>query len=359
MWWMAKRKPAKLGPAPQHFFEKQLAGDPPLSLETAQELCREAIHLIELHPWDRLSERHLLFFGTARSEPSVCSIMGANGEVFALAVYPGLEGYYSFQRVYDDPDYGLDDFLFEQRSIKIELVARSELTRQDRELLKAVRYPASLQVAPQFRAMRPAYYPWYISEPEGVILAAGAAAFNGVSSRPDAENLWDREDRYPLATHCADGSGYDLSFIKLPPEPARMPPSTPALDAERIAKISGKPRGPITVDMDTFHGVPIGGPNDRPSAARMGLAVDSTSAMILHLHVYEASLTAGEVLLETMLAAIEKCGKIPAAIRVQKAQHKTVLLAAAQALGCEIQLEHSLPALEHAKTALMETVFGR
>jgi hypothetical protein len=111
--------------------------------------------------------------------------------------------------------------------------------------------------------------------------------------------------------------------------------------------------------MDTFHGVPVGGPNDRPQAARMGLAVDSASAVILHLNVYEAHLTAGEVLLETLLGAIEKCGKIPAAIRVQKTQHKTVLLAAARTLGCEIRVNHSLPALEHAKTALMETVFGR
>jgi hypothetical protein len=44
---------------------------------------------------------------------------------------------------------------------------------------------------------------------------------------------------------------------------------------------------------------------------------------------------------------------------VQKTQHKTVLLAAARTLGCEIRVNHSLPALEHAKTALMETVFGR
>jgi hypothetical protein len=105
--------------------------------------------------------------------------------------------------------------------------------------------------------------------------------------------------------------------------------------------------------------VPIGGPNDRPAAARIGMAVDSTSAVIFHLHVYEAELPAGEVALDTLLAAVEKCGRIPARIRVQKARYEPMLRAAARALGCEIQVDDSMPALEHAKATLMETVFGR
>src|SRR6267378_8250285 len=82
----------------RRFFEKQLAGEQPLSFETAGQLYRLGTELLVVRPWDFLGDQDLILMQDVESgEICYCSIMGALGEVFSFQVYV-VAGRYRFFR---------------------------------------------------------------------------------------------------------------------------------------------------------------------------------------------------------------------------------------------------------------------
>src|SRR5882762_2045396 len=77
---------------PRRFFDKQLAGEQPLSFETAGQLFRLGMKLLAVQPWEFLEDQDLILMQDGESgEICYCSTMGALGEVFSLQVYTGTE----------------------------------------------------------------------------------------------------------------------------------------------------------------------------------------------------------------------------------------------------------------------------
>jgi uncharacterized protein DUF6930 len=356
---MAKRKPPKpAGPPPEHFFKKELAGETPLSLPTASGLCQAALELRKASPWESLEEDQLVF-ATWPGAPTTytCSILGTLGEVLALVVYPGAEGYHFFAEMHEDGAMDFDRFIYHADCLKMELVERSDLTRQDRELLTAAGFPSGGR-APQFRSQRPGYFPWYINQDEGDVLreCAGAflAAFNGSVLEP-----WDRPGYYPQAVRRAEG-GYDIELVPPPARPVRPTPQPPAVDPTRLASAAGKRKGAgLTLEIDCFAGPPIGRAHERPAVARVALAVDTATGMVVYNHVYEPAKSEGEVLIEVLLGAIETGRAAPSTVRIRTAAYKALLAPFAETLGFRAAVSADLPALDEAKDALLNNFLRR
>src|SRR4029077_14866519 len=79
---------------PRYFFERQLAGEQPLSFETAEELYRLAMNLLEVQPWEILDDQEfILMQETESGEICYCSVLGGLGMVFSIHVYVGADSY--------------------------------------------------------------------------------------------------------------------------------------------------------------------------------------------------------------------------------------------------------------------------
>jgi len=124
---------------PERFFEKELIGEEPASFATMQELYNLANDLGDRHPWVVLAEDQLVLVeGAASGELCICSVMGALGQVRALHVYIGPEGYRLFRRLHSGERMTPGEFFAAQRSVYVEFVRLGELTAADRVLLKAM-----------------------------------------------------------------------------------------------------------------------------------------------------------------------------------------------------------------------------
>ncbi|MGH9664097.1 MAG: DUF7309 domain-containing protein [Bryobacteraceae bacterium] len=365
---MPPKKPKKATPTrkPSHFFKKQLAGEQAPSLASMEDLLRLAGGFADLEPWKARSDADLVMVPALDNQLCFCSVMGALGEVFALQVYIGLEGYRFFQRVSSGLIRSSGDFFAGQRGVSVEFVQLKELTAPDRELLKALGHPLRRGTfAPLFRANRPGYHPWYITEAEANLLRcclqAEIALLDALSKQPDLP-LWDRENAFPAVRHIpvkGHPGRYEIRVEDVPPEP-KSSPVLPVLDERKLnATLARQLPMNGVFEIDRFYGnAVIGGPNQRKACMRVALVVDANSGLVFPPLVESPSLPVGDMLVKALYTAIEAAGATPAAVQVVNPEFKVLLAPFAAALGFRVELADSLPALEPARQSLLSFIGG-
>src|ERR1700730_17668076 len=123
---------------PRRFFEKQLAGEQPLSFETAGQLYRLGTELLAVQPWDFLGDQDLILMQDGEAgEICYCSIMRALGEVFSFQAYIGAGSVGFFQSHAARGPCRAGEFFASIRGVSVDLVTGTEQTPRDRELLEA------------------------------------------------------------------------------------------------------------------------------------------------------------------------------------------------------------------------------
>jgi hypothetical protein len=351
---MAKKPPLP-GASPSHFFAREVAPEPALTLETAQRLGSLAADFAAHAPWKFLYDSNLVFADApGLAEPHACSVMGALGEVFALAVYPGSEGYRFFRTIQEGD---ISTFLGEQRSLIAEYVTARELTGRDRELLAAVNYARRRGGrAPQFRSRRPGYHGWYVNEPEGQTLAeclSAMAAFLRLVDQNPRPDLWAREGVYPLMRRTSQAD-YQLEMADAPALVVQLP-KLPKLDERRLQAILHRnlPSGGA-LQVDHFYApAQVGGSGERKSYMRVALAIDAKNAFAYPPVLESPEANTGDMLASVVLGAIESSKALPCHVEVRSTEFKTILEPLAQALGFPVRSTDRLPALEFARQELL------
>ena len=138
-----------------------------------------ASKLYGLRPWRLLDEDNLIVVRDSVSgELCYCSVMGMLGEVYSIYAYIGAEGLRQFRKVEAKEIADAGEFLASMHCVYVEFVPRAEMERQDRELLAALSHPQGRGLAsPIFRAIRPGFHPWFVTEEEARMLAEIASAW--------------------------------------------------------------------------------------------------------------------------------------------------------------------------------------
>jgi hypothetical protein len=253
-----------------------------------------------------------------------------------------------------------------QNNVSVEFVRRKELTIPDRELLAALGHPLGRGTAsPQFRATRPGYHPWYVTEPEARLLLECLWGVTAVADhlKKNGAPLWDEDGVYPLV-ELLDGNAEQARPYRIrltrPAEPPETLPEMPVLDAARISRILSKgPPMKGAVELDHFYtGARIGEPNERKSSLRMALAVDSESAIVYPPRIEAPSANTGAMLVDVLLRAIEATGAVPVTVHVRNREYKTLLGPLAKELGTRLKVSQDLRALDFAKMNVLEAIGG-
>jgi hypothetical protein len=338
-------------------FEKELQGEEPPSLDTARDLCQAADRFYRRRLWDRLREDQLVFLRRGGAdEPLFCGLTGALGEVFSLTAYLGAESYEFFQKLHHGAIHSVGEFYSEQRSIGVYFVARSELTRPDREFLRAAGHGTGKgERVPQFRAIRPGYHAWYVTEAEARILVECLTAmtwFSDFLSAGSGEDYWEQHGTFPLLTPAGDG--YAVSRTKAPEGTVELP-ALPAVDRKRVQSILGRrlPRRGI-LQVDHFYGGGmIGKKDERKFCIRLALAIDGETAFAYPPQVADPQAALGDLLSNVVLDAIEAGGALPRQVQVRDSRYRILLKPLADCLSIEVVTVPGLPALDFAKGELL------
>ncbi|MGH9793198.1 MAG: DUF7309 domain-containing protein [Candidatus Acidiferrales bacterium] len=348
------------------FFVKELADEAAPRRETMERLCELAAQLFLRRPWDVLNESELVLVKDPVSAAMChCSVMGQAGQVFALHAYVGEESFRLFRKLEAGKPVTMGEFLASQRSVSVEFVRIAELTAADRQVFRGLDLALKRgALVPVFRAIRPGYHPWYVTEEEALALAECQRAVITICDLVAANSgasYWSSPDTYPVLSR-VDGAGSQPEFrieatqVKSSPAP---PLECPAVDESRLQKIrEGQyPRRAVVLEVDHFHGAGmIGDRNQRKACFRMALAVDAQTAFAYPPELSLPSASTGEALANVVLNAIESGRMLPREIRVGNAAYMPVLDPIARALGVSVRVHKSLRALEFTKKHLLEAM---
>jgi hypothetical protein len=343
------------------FFEDQLRGEEGLTMATAKLLfdLAEEVHIVK--PWRLMSDTDLVLVKDPESgQKCYCSVLGALGEVLAIHAYRGTESFLLFKKIASGAPLTVGAFFGTQHSVTLELVPVGELTALDRELARTFGHSLKKGTfAPQFRAGRPGYQPWYPTEAEGKVLATcvnSVLAFcEDMTIAPDV-HYWKHENVYPEVFWKKNNYfRVENTHVRITPPPIAQPPK---LDDERLAKLikGDYPlRGIIEVD-EFYSGVPVGRKNERKACLRVVMGVDAENQFLHMVHAFGPDNAVSEVLMEGVLQTIERGKFVPAEVHVNAESKQQILSGLQQRLGFELLVASELPALEFAKNELLRTL---
>ena len=104
-----------------------------------EELYRAALEFYDAQPWEAIPDSSVFGLCLYRSDiPFFCSVLGNEGLVRGLSVYPGLRGWRSLQRIFGASEKASwdEEMLYEQNCINLIFGKREKLLPRELDFLK-------------------------------------------------------------------------------------------------------------------------------------------------------------------------------------------------------------------------------
>ncbi len=363
---MARRRVETSLEPPDHCFAKELAGEALPSFSSLRALYDLATELFRLRPWEILGESELILVRAgAGGEMCYCSVMGAAGEVYSMHAYIGTEGFRLFHEIRAEEIAEPSEFIARQHGVSVEFVPKNELDRQDRELLSWLGHPKGKGIAsPIFRAMRPGFFPWFVSAEEAQTLAECIGAVIAVCSeiqREERKRFWERADTYPLVSKVeGEESNCRIELVKaIRPEKAEAPPVR--LNEERLAPLRNHdyPMRGVTELDHIASGTRVGKAHERNTLACFALAVDGATGIVYAPETTDSTVPAAEALANAFLKSVQATRCIPKEVRVRTKALMDSLTPLMSSLGVVVKVSRKLPAADEARSHLLQFLGGR
>ncbi|MCR2822375.1 plasmid pRiA4b ORF-3 family protein [Lederbergia panacisoli] len=253
------------------------------------ELLEKAKEFNKAKPWEWFDDDEVfVVIDPMTGENLICSILGALGEEYGMAVYIGNEGFQSLLKT-TEGHFNYFDILVTQRNLLVSFSNRDELEREDYQIIKdaGLTFRGKKQW-PMFRSFMPGMYPWLINEKEARLLMVAMEQALLLLREVEEENLFIpffQEGKHIIA-RIPEQSEWktelllleDLDIGTAPAED--LPLLVSELDVLRVSKYK-RFNNPIEIDFSRID-MPIqeesGG---RPYFPMMAVAIDQQSGLII------------------------------------------------------------------------------
>jgi len=328
-------------------------------------LYQAALEFKEIEAWTWMYDSDV--FGVqdpVSEEIGYCCVMGALGEIFALAVYQDSEGLASYFKIADQSSQPEDmlemmEIALVQKCLMASFGARKELTDQDRQVIKSLGLKFRGRTAwPLFRSYRPAYFPWYLTADEAKFLTLALQQAKEVCLRfrddrdllePPREGLW--FVRVPKKTR--QGLVWEDAWLE--PAPFIEEITSKPIKEARLTRLKQTARR-VQAAWETdvfFSPIPVQDEKgERPYYPYMMMVVDHASGFILG----QEMMTPEEHLVELadrFVSLAEMLNVLPAELWVRRQVVYSLLEPFTSRLGVKLYLVNELVAVKEAQTALM------
>ena len=350
----------------------QPEGDPhellPPDAEEFKTLCKLARYIQQQMPWEFMEEPDVFGVQDPDNGPlGFVSVMGALGEYTSVAVYRGVEGLYQWRGFIElmkaDPESEeAHDRLMEIPQLQLWFGPASFLEEPDREVIKRSGVKFSKD-KPLFRSHWPGYYPWFLTRAEArhlihtltqTIQVAKLFSYdpNVIPFNEDPEDR-DYMIRVPQIN---DGViRWKSSFYGIDEPPQQLVPiEVEDADVEQL-KVMPK-SDPQEIDLFILP-AKLGEPNERPRVLYALIVTNAVTGYIFGFEALEAR--SGIDLMYAELA--EKVaqiwlnqGVVPTELRARSTRVLNMFQWFAGKLDFELSLVNELPAIDEAKSSIME-----
>ena len=338
-----------------------------LPAEIWAQLYAAADTIFALKPWEIIPPDILLKVAhPVTNEPVFGSMLGSMGEVFGVSIQFGKWSEYSLMRAFAEDEQGsLVENVHRTSSYKIEFVRKSELSRADKERLKALAYKpkhgSKGACWPTIEVMKEGSVP---SPPDAVDATVLLKILPCLTSMVQAMDQHANGDPDLLPEGIAvwpDGRAAESSVtwdeigwkpFKPVPEPAC---EEFQLDESTAARLRQLPQLNEQLDLDAFAGFASVQEGPRPFFMKLGLAVNSRTQMVAGVELG----TSGMDLLENiagrlLVQVVSNLKARPKRIMLCQKSLLQALGAVAENLGIELRHQKRLPALEEARASMPE-----
>ena len=333
------------------------------TLEEWKRLYAVAKQVKELAPWDWMMEDDV--FGVqnpASDEIGFISVMGAAGEHFAVALYPGAEALYAFLELEEQGREGLLDDVAPDRVLEIpqfqaSFEDRELLQKEDREVIKKLNLKFRGQNEwPMFRSYAPGMFPWFVSSDEARFLTFALEQLLEVAPRVrDDDSILASEDDEDFLVRTPRQENNRIIWedkLTRVPEPEKKAVTPAPLDANQIEALKRLPKAENVIEAElSMLPAPVQEKKGRPFFPYLLMIADAQSGMILANEMLQPmpSLAAMRAELPLKLAAhLSQLGAIPDTIAVRNETMADLLSPLAAELDIQIIQSRVLPAVDRA-----------
>lgn len=328
------------------------------------DLYQVAHDLRDLAPWEFMADIDLF----AVEDPDdgrvgYCSVFGAGGEIFGLAVFPGALGYETFRRQASSKEHDFAEIdpaeLMERLpyALMATFEDSSALDHRDRRLIRdlGLRYRGR-NAWPMFRLHEPGYAPWFLGRDDVRFLTLVLEEAWGIAlrMRENPDLLVPPDPRRPiLMRRMVEGDFVDVWEAEPEPEP-RDYPTLDYLELMGLMHASPRPTG-ATWEVDYFYlpSLMRESPRERPAFPRVAVWVDQASGLALGTLAGVGDKFLVDAPLQIFHAMLRD--GTPTCIRARHADVVATILPIAEALGIRLEVSGSLPMLDEFKQELLQS----
>ena len=333
---------------------------PEVPLEIFRDLYSAAAEFAALEPWDSFNDSELFAVReTATRQTGYACVLGALGEVYALCVYRGAEGFDIHRRMQRrEFDLESGEIMAAQNCLMAEFADREELEQADRETIKKLGLKFRGRRAwPRFRSHLPGFAPWHLDEAEAKFLVLALRCGTEIARKAQDEGV-DLAER-PGQVLCWTAAPDRQLDTAWEPEPVyeRPEPRPLVLDSERVAAMRGmnlRREGAWEAGASFFPGVMMD--RERPYLARNTMVADAESGFILNALVCDAETPVHQALSDAVLGAAERNGALPRELHLRGEETARLLEPLGLALGFAVRAKAQLEMVSAACDAITNEV---
>ena len=316
----------------------------------------------DARPWKQLTDRILFGVRMPGAGPILhCAVMGAGGEVFGLAVYPGAEGLRAYERslaiMREEGGGSRRELLSQLRALTVSFDPEEEVEDSDIDLLREQGLTIDgLQEWPVFRSYEPAYVEALPDEEERGWLVA---ALNGAREfvhrlrdgrLPDLDELG--QDEIVVLKPGPDNTGWTQEIEAL--ERGSEYLEVPTIDEFRLRRLArSAARGGLWEAAAYWLNMPVEEGDTKPYFPLLCAWADHNTGIILHTELTTPAEGLG-MLQTSGIELMEKIGRIPATILVRSDKAVQLLEPVTRALHVELRQVETLDVMEDVVSELMK-----
>ena len=328
------------------------------TLDEWRRLYAAAGRVKEMAPWTWMKETDI--FGVQDPETGTLgfvSVMGAQGEHFAVAVYLRAEGLYHFWSYQVLGSKARVEDMLSIPQLHASFENRDQLSDQDRQVIEELGLKFREEQAwPLFQSYRPGYMPWFLEPGEARFLTIALEQLLEVAPRFRADAALfppPYEERYLVRVSRSEGEAvlWEDSIVPVPQPEAR--PIQITIDPADLNAVERLPREGSQLEMDCA--MILSGMQEergaRPVFPYLLMAVDAGSGLILDQNMLAVKTTPDALWAEVpghVLHLLLRIGRVPGEIAMRSPQLFNVLTPLAGRLKIRLVPARRLPALERA-----------
>lgn len=322
--------------------------------------------------WEFLSDTDLFAVKLTNDRIGYISIMGAAGELCAVGLYIGEEGFNSYRAIakagqFFLPAFEMQEHVLRQSCLQCAFENRDALSEEEREEVKKYARAHGIKIAgknayPQFAKYQPYRFPWHLQTQEeqddlceGLMAALEIARLlkELPASALGIKRMSDEIKEVPMLVRQEDS--YVLEKTNIPEEKEEKWPVPEAFNDINIAKIKKIPKSGVWECEILRLPEPVKEPGDEvPYFPVIFLAVDNSTDYILPVSPVLHYEQKPEELLNLFMEALLMVGACPTEMKLRDKRSYIFVKGFCEKLKISVSLEEDLPALDNAEYYIMD-----